>query len=313
MDAQPGKPQSAVEWVYQHSKHKPNIRFVLVSLAQCIDAGNSCPSHKDLTTMTGLSRDTVRRALGQLDKDGTITIIKNGGGKVKGGHKDCYQLSATVPPATSTQLVATSNQHTASSTQHPLKHETSEVPHVGTRDAAGEKDLSLKQEKDKQTDVRPPDKSDPGDGLTPEQRSVRQSFEGIFGPLSITWWNELEGLIAYYSHVFVQVVLTNAQKLRDKGETIELPMNYLRTGLSNMAAKGLIPHLAPLKSAAPVPYSPTADLSQYTRQAATAPVIHPKQRPPAQQPVIKASGNLLAQEHERRQKAERAKPYGNPV
>lgn len=114
---------SAIEWVKQHSKHKPNVRFVLYMLAQCIDEGNTCPSQKELAELTGLSKDTVRRALGELEKDGTITRARKGGKLAKGGSRDCYQLTATLPTASSTQLPAGSYQQGATSTQQPVKHE----------------------------------------------------------------------------------------------------------------------------------------------------------------------------------------------
>lgn len=141
------KPQSAVKWVKEHSKHKPNIRFVLYMLAQCIDEGNTCPSQKELAELTGLSKDTVRRALGELEKDGTIRRAKKGGKKAKGGNRDCiqlvatsYQHTATMPVATSTQQVAHSYQLPASSTQQPVKHETTPETPLSHTHAAGERE-----------------------------------------------------------------------------------------------------------------------------------------------------------------------------
>lgn len=159
MDNDAGKPQSAVNYVLQHSQHKRNTGYVLIKLAQCIDAGNHCPSHNDLATMTGLSRDTVRRVLGELSKDGTIVITKNGGDKIKGGQKDCYAIAALMTPEEPTSTQQPGSNHPGSmvqpgSNQPPSQHEQ---PETGTTeyvrtggDAAGEKDLS-----DKQKDKKP--------------------------------------------------------------------------------------------------------------------------------------------------------------
>lgn len=92
MEPDGSRPQTAAQWVKQHSKHRKAMRQVLTELAMFIDAGNNCPSHKDIAQETGLSMTTVRHSLGELEKDGTITITKKGGSKVKGGKKDCYAI-----------------------------------------------------------------------------------------------------------------------------------------------------------------------------------------------------------------------------
>lgn len=86
------KPQSAVEHVLKTSQHKRNTGYVLIKLAQCIDAGNPCPSFTELAEMTGLSKPTIQSALGELEKDGTVSITRRGGDVKRGGKKNCYAL-----------------------------------------------------------------------------------------------------------------------------------------------------------------------------------------------------------------------------
>ena len=97
MNDHDGTPQTAVSWAKTHSKHKPNIKYVLIVLASCIDEGNNCPSQNDLVEITGLSKPTIQRALGELEKDGTIAIGKNGGDKKNGGKKNCYDMPKMNP------------------------------------------------------------------------------------------------------------------------------------------------------------------------------------------------------------------------
>lgn len=92
MESEGSQPQTAVEHVLQHSTHKRNTGYVLIKLAWCIDQGNNCPSHNELASLTGLTKPTVQHALGELEKDGTITITRHGGGIKRGGKKNCYAL-----------------------------------------------------------------------------------------------------------------------------------------------------------------------------------------------------------------------------
>lgn len=93
MEAESNRPQTAVTWAFKVAKkYKTAVRFVLVALAEFIDTGNACPSHKELAAETGLARSTVQGALGELEKDGTIKRTKNGGTQVRGGKTNCYRL-----------------------------------------------------------------------------------------------------------------------------------------------------------------------------------------------------------------------------
>lgn len=97
MDTSGREPQTAAQWVRQHSTHRRNVRLVLSTLASEIDAGNNCPSHNELAELTGLSKPTIQKALGELEKDGTIASIKNGGDVKNGGKKNCYTLPGMHP------------------------------------------------------------------------------------------------------------------------------------------------------------------------------------------------------------------------
>jgi biotin operon repressor len=99
MDTEGSQPQTAAQWVYKNDKtHKGSERQVLLALAACMDEGNNCPSFSDLAEMTQLSRGAVQHALRELEKDGTITSMKNGGKKKQGGTTNCYFLGGFPQP-----------------------------------------------------------------------------------------------------------------------------------------------------------------------------------------------------------------------
>lgn len=93
MESDSREPQTAAQWVTRYSKHVKNTRFVLMELAGFIDAGNRCPTHKELSEKTGLSKPTIQHALGELEKDGTVVIVKHGGEVTRGGKKNCYAIA----------------------------------------------------------------------------------------------------------------------------------------------------------------------------------------------------------------------------
>lgn len=97
MNEDASKPQTAVDYVLEHSKHTRNTGYVLIKLARCIDQGNTCPSHNELATLTGLSKMTIQRVLGELEKEGWITSTKHGGDTKNGGKKNCYTLPGMNP------------------------------------------------------------------------------------------------------------------------------------------------------------------------------------------------------------------------
>lgn len=181
MEADSSKPQTAEDWAFEAGKrYKTSVRFVLISLARCIDKENNCPSHKDLSEMTGVSKDTVRRALGELEKDGLVAIVKNGGGKVKGGQKDCYELPKYTRPAY-TQDTG-SMVHTGTlpigKTQSPEHDQsetsTSEYVRVGSDAATRVNDLSEKQ---KTKDKKPFSPAVPGESKKVPKQSNRPPRE----------------------------------------------------------------------------------------------------------------------------------------
>lgn len=149
-----GIPQTAAQWVRKHSTHRRNVRLVLSTLASEIDAGNNCPSHNELAELTGLSKPTIQKALGELEKDGTIASIKNGGDVKNGGKKNCYTLPGMHPGKIDTRSNNTPVKLIPGQTE-PGK-DAEDAP-VRTHDAAGEQ-LLLSQDSLVQSN---PDKTRP--------------------------------------------------------------------------------------------------------------------------------------------------------
>jgi DNA-binding transcriptional regulator YhcF (GntR family) len=188
------QPQTAAQWVKQHSKHRKAMRQVLTELAMFIDAGNPCPSHKDIADETGLSKSTVRHSLGELEKDGTISIVKNGGAKVKGGKKDCYTIVGFTPVKPQTEpepapesvvmvtapvetvvmesAVMTTTVTTTVVNPEPVEYVRVDTPACG--DAAGEKDLSLRA---KEKDKKPFSPGKTGESKGARKKSIRPARE----------------------------------------------------------------------------------------------------------------------------------------
>lgn len=184
MDDQSSKPQTAVSWAFKAAKkYKTAVRFVLVALAEFIEQGNACPSHKDIAAETGLAKSTVQGALGELEKEGLIERAKNGGSKVRGGKTNCYHLVGW--EATPTSAGGTpSESNPPESVQGesvPLKSTLVAEPveyapaHTYTGgDAAGEKDMSLRA---KEKDKKPFSPSDAGESKGARKKSVRSPRE----------------------------------------------------------------------------------------------------------------------------------------
>lgn len=148
------KPRTAVTWVYEHSKHKGNVQYVLVTLAIAYTEKGACLSMKEIARRTGISQATVRRALDALEEDGTIQIIKNGGEKRGNGVTNCYRFPAYEKLQGDSSQVDTSHHETPhGDTSQADTPAINAVPHASAHgDAAGEKDLSLRaKEKDKKT------------------------------------------------------------------------------------------------------------------------------------------------------------------
>lgn len=91
---------TAIEWVFKNSPHKGNPRWVLLALASDYSKDGSCLSISELSALTKLAETTVRRALDVLEKDGTITIAKNGGRAKSGGLTNCYRIVGFDTPGT---------------------------------------------------------------------------------------------------------------------------------------------------------------------------------------------------------------------
>lgn len=153
MEPEGREPRTAVEHVLKTSQHKRNTGYVLIKLAQCIDTGNDCPSHKDLADMTGLAKSTVQHALGDLEKDGTIIRTTNGGKKVRGGKTNCYRLAGMTPetvpqeskPVKSVPVESIPDETIPPESMLSYQHTEYAPAHVHAgSDAAGEKDLSLR-------------------------------------------------------------------------------------------------------------------------------------------------------------------------
>jgi hypothetical protein len=268
----------------------------------------------------------VRKLLAELAEYGYLVAPQ----KYKAAKGRFAYTPYTLPPQALTTVTVeeparSDNQHgqTTSTVESiaAVQHDqpeisTDEYVHARGDAATRVNNLSLEQkQKDRQTDsVKPVDTRSDDDGLTAEERQVKSGFEGVFGPMNDDWLTELQGLIKYYSNVFVSVAIGNARTTIQGGGRIEKPMNYIRGALVNMASEGKIPHLLPLNPvaskfspAAPMPYSPTTTVPN----VAPAPVnIHPKQRiAPSTEPHVQGSlSNFKRQIAERRER-ERVKDY----
>lgn len=187
-----GRPRTAAQWVKQHSKHRKNIRLVLMELAAFIDAGNDCPSHNELADETGLAKSTIQHALGELERDGTIAREKNGGKKTRGGHTNCYRIPGLTPETVPQESTPVESIPDKSIPQESVPQESTLSPepaeyapvHVYTgSDAAGEKDLSLEQKqktKDKKT-LSP----GTGESIPPENSEIRPDpFDDMIAAIS---------------------------------------------------------------------------------------------------------------------------------
>lgn len=169
MDTSGSHPQSAVTWVYEHSTHKGNVQFVLVTLAIAYGEKGACLSMKEIAKRTGISQATVRRALDTLQADGTIQIIKNGGEKRGNGVTNCYRFPGYEGLHGDTSQPDTSHHETSQGATPAINA----VPHARAHgDAAGEKDLSEEQ-KAKEKDKKPLSPIKAGDSQAIPKQSIR--------------------------------------------------------------------------------------------------------------------------------------------
>lgn len=189
------KPQSAVTWVYEHSKHTGNVYQVLRTLAIAYAEQGACLSVKEIAEQTRVSQTTVRNALKLLEQDGTIEVIKNGGTKRRNGVTNCYRLVGFQPgaqdvapettgtPSYSTTPSSTPTQRSSTTPSYIPPANPENAP-VYVSDAAGEKDLSEKQKaKEKDKKLLSPSKTGDSQAIpkksTPAPRQPNPLFDGI--------------------------------------------------------------------------------------------------------------------------------------
>lgn len=100
MATEGSQPQTAVQWVYNNSKHTGSVYHVLLTLAIAYGEKGACLSMKDIADRTKVSEATARRAIETLTGDDTIKVIRNGGEKRKNGTTNCYRLIGYDTPVT---------------------------------------------------------------------------------------------------------------------------------------------------------------------------------------------------------------------
>lgn len=278
------QPQSAVSWAFEVArKYKTATRFVLIALAECIEAGNSCPSHKDLADMTGYIKGTIQHALGELVKDGKIRRAKNGGEKVQGGRKTCYSLvdySSKMTTGKSDTPESTVLESAILETVLPKSTvlESTVPPEPATRArAAGEKELlkELKEKELKESEktvltnsfkLESTSAHEGDSGLSPEEIRAKKAYEKRWGELS-----EFEAVILFgmVNERGIGIVLTqiiNAPDYDQDNQKIANPAAYMKTNRMGQKSKPArkqskpqpidIPESPDVPSATPEPIDP---------------------------------------------------------